>query len=113
MKCDFQASLLARTFASLCLGCEPKARVVTFWRCSLFPLSKALELRTSQLVACFRCPFSLAYVDASYGYCYSCCSCSTKVEKEKEVATIQEHKKPSSKRNPKNSKPRKICRFQH
>ncbi len=30
MKCDFRASLLAHTFASLCLGSEPKARVVTF-----------------------------------------------------------------------------------
>jgi len=29
MKCDFQASLLARTFASPCLGCNPKARVAT------------------------------------------------------------------------------------
>jgi len=27
MKCDSQASLLARTFASPCLGCEPKVRV--------------------------------------------------------------------------------------
>jgi hypothetical protein len=29
MKCDSQASLLARTLASPCLGREPKARVVT------------------------------------------------------------------------------------
>jgi hypothetical protein len=29
MKCDSQASLLARTFASPCFGHEPKARVVT------------------------------------------------------------------------------------
>jgi len=28
MKSDFRASLLARTFVSLCLGCEPKGRVV-------------------------------------------------------------------------------------
>jgi hypothetical protein len=28
MKCDSQASLLARTFSSLCFGREPKARVV-------------------------------------------------------------------------------------
>jgi len=28
MKCDSQASLLACTFASLCLGHEPKAKVV-------------------------------------------------------------------------------------
>jgi hypothetical protein len=29
MKCDSRASLLAHTFANLCLGCEPKVRVVT------------------------------------------------------------------------------------
>jgi hypothetical protein len=29
MKCDSRASLLARTFTSLCLGCEPKIRVTT------------------------------------------------------------------------------------
>jgi hypothetical protein len=29
MKCDFWASLLARTFASPCFGCEPKAKVMT------------------------------------------------------------------------------------
>jgi hypothetical protein len=27
MKCDSRAALLARAFASPCLGCEPKARV--------------------------------------------------------------------------------------
>ncbi len=30
MKCDSRASLLARTFASPCLGCEPKTRVATW-----------------------------------------------------------------------------------
>jgi hypothetical protein len=35
MKCDSRASLLAHTFASLCLGCEPKARVMTY-KVSLF-----------------------------------------------------------------------------
>jgi len=29
MKCDYWASLLARTFASPCLGREPKVRVAT------------------------------------------------------------------------------------
>jgi len=29
MKCDSRVSLLAYTFASPCLGCEPKARVAT------------------------------------------------------------------------------------
>jgi hypothetical protein len=29
MRCDSRASLLAHTFVSLYLGCEPKARVVT------------------------------------------------------------------------------------
>jgi len=56
--------------------------------------------------------FSLAYTAARYGYYCSCCSCSTRLEKE-EVTTTQEHKKLASKRNPRNSKPRKICCFQH
>jgi len=30
MRCDSWASLLARTFASPCFGCEPKVRVVTY-----------------------------------------------------------------------------------
>jgi hypothetical protein len=29
MKCDSRASLLARTFASPCPGCEPKVKVTT------------------------------------------------------------------------------------
>ncbi len=33
----------------------------------------------------FRCPFPLAYAAIIYGCCCSYCSCSTKVEKEKEV----------------------------
>jgi hypothetical protein len=40
-------------------------------------------------------------------------SCNTRVQKEEEITTIQEHKKTVSKRNPKNLKPRKICCFQH
>jgi len=82
------------------------------WSSSLLPPFEASKLRTSQLVACFQCPFSLACAVASYGYC-SCCSCNTRVEKEKEVTAIQEHKKPTSKINPRNSKPGKIWRFQH
>jgi len=31
MKCEFQASLLARTFASPYLGCKPKVKVATMW----------------------------------------------------------------------------------
>jgi hypothetical protein len=31
MKCDSWASLLARTFASLCFGRKPKAKVATTW----------------------------------------------------------------------------------
>jgi hypothetical protein len=31
MKCDSWASFLAHTFASLYVGCEPKARVATHW----------------------------------------------------------------------------------
>jgi hypothetical protein len=43
MKCDSLASFLARTFVSLCLGREPKAKVETF------VLSKAhtLDLQSS------------------------------------------------------------------
>jgi hypothetical protein len=50
-------------------------------------------------------PFSLAYTIANYGYCCSYCSYSTKVEKEEEIVATQEHNKPTSKRNPRNSKP--------
>ncbi len=73
------------------------------------------KLRNSELHACslFPCPFPLAYIATSYGYYCSCCSCNTKVEKENEVIATQEHKKPTSKRNPRNSKPGKICHFQH
>jgi len=49
------------------------------------------------------CPFSFAYVVTNYGCCCSYCNYSTRVEKE-EVVIIQEHKKPTSKRNPRNSK---------
>jgi hypothetical protein len=81
------------------------------WNSSFLPPFEASELKTSQLIVYFQCPFSLAYVVASYGC--SCCSCNTKIKKEKEVASTQEHKKPASKRNPRNSKPGKICCFQH
>jgi len=74
---------------------------------------RAPKLNTSQLVICFRCAFSFAYAITNYGCCCSCCSCNTKVEKNKIITTIQEHKKPTSKRNPTNSKLGKICRFQH
>jgi len=50
---------------------------------------------------------------ASYGCCCSFGSYSTRVKKEEEIIITQEHKKPTSKRNPRNSKPRKICYFQH
>jgi hypothetical protein len=90
---------------------RPKASNITSFGVarSFFPP----ELRTSQLVAYFQCPFSLAYIIANYGYCCSYCSCSTKVEKEEEVVAIQKHKKLASKRNPRNSKPGKIYHFQH
>ncbi len=34
MKCDFRASLLARTFASPCLGHEPMVKIVTLYFCT-------------------------------------------------------------------------------
>ncbi len=86
------------------LTSKPMYKENKFWSSLLLPPSKAPELKTSQLVTCFQCPFSLAYDAASYGCCCSYYSYSTKVEEEKEVAAIQEYK---------NSKPRKICRFQH
>jgi hypothetical protein len=43
MKCDFQASLLARTFASPCFGREPKARVVTNRMCSKKSINNLLS----------------------------------------------------------------------
>jgi len=70
----------------------------------LFPPFEASKLKTSQLVACFLCPFSFAYATVGYDCCCSCYSCNTKIEKEKEIATTQEHKKPIRKRNPRNSK---------
>ncbi len=75
--------------------------------------SKTPELKNSQLVTYFRCPFSLAYVTTSYGCYCSYCTCSIRVEKKEEITTTQEHKKPTSKKNPRNSKPGKICPFQH
>jgi hypothetical protein len=65
--------------------------------CSFFP--PTLKFRFSQFVACFQCPFSLACTVANYGGCCCCCSYSKRVEKEKEVVAIQEHKKLASKRN--------------
>jgi hypothetical protein len=38
MKCDFRASLLAHTFASLCFGHKPKARVATISLDPYFPI---------------------------------------------------------------------------
>jgi hypothetical protein len=68
------------------------------WSSSFLSPSKVAEPRTSQLVVYFWCPFSFAYVVASYGCC-SCCSCNTKVVEEKDVTTTQEHKKLANKRN--------------
>jgi hypothetical protein len=36
MKCDFQASLFAHTFASPCLGHKPKVKVATMWIMQFF-----------------------------------------------------------------------------
>jgi hypothetical protein len=72
MKCDSWASLLVRTLASPCFGCEPKARVViTSLSCLLFPsqssstslYSKVLRTREHALDSllfhyfCFRLTF--------------------------------------------------------
>jgi hypothetical protein len=47
MECDSQASLLARSFANLCLGCKPKVRFVTI---SLFKFKQTCPYPTSSLV---------------------------------------------------------------
>ncbi len=39
MRCDFQASFLARTLASRCFGHEPKAKVVTYLMMLCFPFN--------------------------------------------------------------------------
>jgi hypothetical protein len=62
------------------VGCISPSASFGVTRSFLLPPSKAPELRASQLVAYFRCPFSLAYAVTSYGCC-SCCSYNTKVEK--------------------------------
>jgi hypothetical protein len=93
---------------------KPMYKENKLWSSLFLPPSKVPKVTTSQLVVFFWCPFSFVYVIASY--CYYCCSyysCSTKVEKEKEVVAIQKHKKLTSKRNLRNSKPGKIYCFQH
>jgi hypothetical protein len=82
------------------LTSKPIYREKNLWSSSFLIPSKALELKISQLVACFWCPFSLSYVADSYGCYCSCCSYNTWIEEEKKVATTQERKKPASKRNP-------------
>jgi hypothetical protein len=61
-------------------------------------------LSVKQALELFTLSFSFSYATTSYGCCFSCYSCSTKVEKEEEVATTQEHNKSTNKRNQKNSK---------
>jgi hypothetical protein len=70
------------------------------WSSKLLPPPKVSKLRTSQLVFCFRCPFSFAYTATSYGCCCSFCSYNIIIEEENEVVATQEHKKLVSKRNP-------------
>jgi hypothetical protein len=93
------------------LTSKPMYKENKLWSSELLLHSKALKLKTSQLVACFQCPFSLAYTIVNYGYYCSCCSYKTKVEEEKEVAATQEHKKPTSKRNPKIQSQEKSATF--
>jgi hypothetical protein len=50
MKCDSQASLLARTFASLCFGRKPKARVATILVIQLKGLELCIQLNMLVLV---------------------------------------------------------------
>jgi hypothetical protein len=48
MKCDSWASLLTRTFASHCLGCELEVRVVTSWL--IWKVYEWLWTRTNNLI---------------------------------------------------------------
>jgi hypothetical protein len=48
------------------LTSKPMYKENKFWSSSFLPPYEAPELKTSQLVACLRCPFSLTYVAASY-----------------------------------------------
>jgi len=48
MKCDSQASLLARTFAIPYFGCEPKARVATFNLS--FGITTSLQLQIENVI---------------------------------------------------------------
>jgi hypothetical protein len=92
------------------LTSKPMYKENMLWSSLLFPPSKAPKLRTSQLVAYFRCPFSLAYASTSYGCCCSSYSYSIRVE-EKEVVVTQKHKKPASKRNPRTQSQEKFAAF--
>ncbi len=73
--------------------------------------SEAPELKTSQLVACFQCPFSLTYVVASYGCCCSCCSCSTKVFKKKRSSNNSRTQETNKQKKPKKLKAKKNLPF--
>jgi hypothetical protein len=96
-------------------ACSQDLKLAVKQALELFTPSSLRSSRTHNFTTCslFSVSLSLAYTVVSYGCCCSCCNCSTIVEKEEEVITIQEHKKPTSKRNPRNSKPRKIYHFQH
>jgi hypothetical protein len=100
----------------VCLcACSQRPKLAVKQALELLALSSLQSSGTQNFTACslFLVSFSFACVIASYGCCCSYCSYSTRVEKEKEVVTTQEHKKPASKRNLRNSKPRKIYSFQH
>ncbi len=53
MKCDSWASFLACTFASPCLGCEPKARVMILLRMQLRLDLSLCEIYYKFLMKCF------------------------------------------------------------
>ncbi len=91
--------------------CSQDLKLVVKQALELLAPSSLQGSKTQNFIACSLFLMSLfAYAFTSYGRCCACCSYSTRVEKE-EVVTTQEHKNPTSKRNPRNSKPGKIYTF--
>jgi hypothetical protein len=63
IKCDSRVSLLDHTFASPCLGCEPKAKVATImWRCILKNIQKCFIKKYFQILFLMSKLFSTTFM---------------------------------------------------